>query len=82
MVATANEFAMVSEWMPNGNIKEYIGTHQDANRFELVSPPLNIVSFSVLLIVTTLRQLADVAKGLVHVHSQGMIHRDLKGVCL
>ena len=28
---------MVSEWMTNGNIKEFITVHQDANRFELVS---------------------------------------------
>ena len=30
-------FAMVSEWMVNGNINEFIGAHRDANRFELVS---------------------------------------------
>ena len=29
-------FAMVSEWMVNGNINEFIGAHRDANRFELV----------------------------------------------
>ena len=31
-----NHFAMVSEWMVNGNINEYIRTNRDANRFELV----------------------------------------------
>jgi len=31
------QFAMVSEWMPNGNIKQYVKTHPDENRFELVS---------------------------------------------
>jgi serine/threonine protein kinase len=31
-----NEFAMVSEWMVNGNINEFIKAHRDANRFELV----------------------------------------------
>ena len=30
-------FAMVSEWMVNGNINEFIGAHRDANRFKLVS---------------------------------------------
>ena len=34
-----NEFAMVSDWMPNGNISEFVKTHRDANRYELVSPP-------------------------------------------
>jgi len=37
---TDTEFAMVSEWMPNGNINQFVMSHQDANRFELVSPPL------------------------------------------
>ena len=31
-----NQFAMVSEWMENGNINEFIKAHKDANRFELV----------------------------------------------
>jgi len=29
-------FAMVSEWMVNGNINEYVEARRDANRFELV----------------------------------------------
>ena len=31
-----NEFTMVSEWMVKGNINEFVRTHMDANRFELV----------------------------------------------
>ena len=31
-----SQFAMISEWMVGGNINEYIKTHSDANRFELV----------------------------------------------
>jgi len=31
-----NQFVMVSEWMTNGNINEFIEAHRDANRFELV----------------------------------------------
>jgi len=31
-------FAMVSEWMANGNINEFVKAHRDANRFELVTP--------------------------------------------
>ena len=31
-----NQFVMVSEWMANGNINEFIKTHWDANRFKLV----------------------------------------------
>ena len=35
-----------------------------------------------LLVVTWLPQLADVARGLIYMHGQGMIHGDLKGVCI
>ena len=33
---TETRFAMVSEWMPNGNIKQFMAAHPDENRFELV----------------------------------------------
>jgi len=29
-------FAMISEWMVNGNINEFVKAHRDANRLELV----------------------------------------------
>ena len=31
-------FAMVSEWMVNGNIIEFVEAHRNANQFELVGP--------------------------------------------
>jgi len=31
-----NQFMMVSEWMENGNINEFIKAHVDVDRFELV----------------------------------------------
>ena len=34
---TETKFAMVSEWMSNGNINQFVTAHRDANRFELVS---------------------------------------------
>jgi hypothetical protein len=33
------QFAMVSDWMPNGNINEFVKRYSGANRFELVSFP-------------------------------------------
>ena len=39
---TETQFAMVSEWMPNGNINEFVATHKDTNRFELVSSPFKL----------------------------------------
>ena len=39
------QFAMVSEWMVNGNINDFVKANPDANRFELVG----MVSFKVRL---------------------------------
>ena len=39
VMMTEDRFAMVSEWMTNGNINEFVRAHWDANRFELVSSP-------------------------------------------
>jgi serine/threonine protein kinase len=34
---SGHQFEMVSEWMVNGSINEYVKAHKDADRFELVS---------------------------------------------
>ena len=36
VMMSGNQFAMVSEWMANGNINEFVKTHRGANRFKLV----------------------------------------------
>jgi serine/threonine protein kinase len=33
-------FRIISEWMPNGNVMEYIGSNPEVNRLRLVSPVL------------------------------------------
>ena len=38
VAASNNQFAMVSEWMTNGNISEFVRSHREANRFKLVGP--------------------------------------------
>ena len=43
---TETEFSMVSEWMPNGNITQFVAAHQDMNRFELVCSPFNFLCSS------------------------------------
>ena len=43
---TEAKFAMVSEWMSNGNINQFVTAHQDANRFELVSSPFERMQLS------------------------------------
>ena len=68
---------MVSDWMENQNINNFVSGREDVNRLELVCllvwphPPFKIDLFS---------QLADVARGLAYMHGRGMIHGDLKGV--
>ena len=37
VTVTEDRFAMVSEWMIYGNINQFVTTHRDVNRFELVS---------------------------------------------
>lgn len=37
-----NQFAMISEWMENGNINEFIRAHPDADRLRLVGPCLKL----------------------------------------
>ena len=36
MTMTDGRFVMVSEWMENGNINEFVRMHPDANRLGLV----------------------------------------------
>jgi hypothetical protein len=38
-----NQFAMVSVWMVNGNVNEYVTKHRNANRFELVGFGFTVV---------------------------------------
>ena len=39
VIMTETEFAMVSEWMSNGNINQFVKERPEANRFPLVSFP-------------------------------------------
>ena len=51
-----NKFAMVSEWMVNGNVNEYIKAYRHVNRFELVGLALLLAS---LLADSTLAPVAQ-----------------------
>jgi len=48
-VMIRDRFAMVSGWMANGNINQFVATHRDANRFELVGPLSTFVLFSFII---------------------------------
>ena len=39
VMMTGGRFAMVSEWMADGNINHFVANNWNVNRFELVSPP-------------------------------------------
>ena len=43
-------FAMVSEWMINGNINEFVKANGDVDRFELVGSPPHPIRHSMLII--------------------------------
>ena len=45
IVMNEPRFVMVSEWMPNGNINEFVRVHPDANRLELVRSSFSSLSF-------------------------------------
>ena len=78
---TESQFAMISDWMENGSINEFVQANPDADRLGLV----RFLSMSYHLSLTLpddqqCPQLGDVARGLIYIHSQVMIHGDLKGV--
>jgi len=72
-------FEMVSDWMVNGNISDFVKTHTDVDRYGIVGFHSKSCRSRFIDNCTTL-QLVGVAKGLIYIHSEGMIHGDLKGV--
>ena len=75
---TSARFVMVSEWMANGNINEFVKAYPAADRLGLVSFPFQVLSQFLL----KTGQLRDVGGGLNYLHGQEMVHGDLKGVRL
>lgn len=71
-------FRIVSEWMPNGNVTEYVGSNPEANRLHLVSPVTNPPWLMLMSINDS--QLFEVASGITYLHDLGIVHGDLKGV--
>ena len=69
-------FSMVSEWMANGNIIEYV--HKNAGNY------IKLVGHNRIFLCNLLStfQLTDAAEGLKYLHKANIVHGDLKGVSL
>ena len=78
---TETRFAMISDWMVNGNINDFVKARPGVDRIGLVGfrPKYHCPRF---IDNRKTLQLIGVSKGLIYIHGQGMIHGDLKGVCL
>ena len=67
---------MITEWMDQGNINEFVKKFEGVNRVQLVSPgfiaPGNRCDCAI--------ELVDAATGFEYMHSVNMVHGDLKGV--
>jgi serine/threonine protein kinase len=74
---TLNPLQLISEWMPGGELREYVKLNRDANPIRLVSPFLPISTK-----ISPPLQLLGIAEGLAYLHSCNVIHGDLKGVCV
>ena len=70
------KFSVVSEWMANGNIMEYVGRNSGNH--------LKLVCYNRIFPCRSLNtfQLADIAEGLGYLHNVKIVHGDLKGVSL
>ena len=42
VMMSETKFAMISEWMVNGNINSFVKAHPDVDRLELVGDPFKI----------------------------------------
>ena len=43
---TGNQFAMVSEWMTNGNINQFVSAYRNVNWFDLVSSSFELLTYT------------------------------------
>jgi len=67
---------MISEWMTNGSIVEYVRSKAGNH--------LKLVCFNRIFLCHSLRtfQLADAVDGLKYLHNVDIVHGDLKGVSI
>ena len=69
--------SMVSEWMPNGNVRDYVKKNPETSRIHLVRDIGDSAGLELKQV-----QLLDVSRGLSYLHSLEIVHGGLKGVRL
>lgn len=72
------ELCMVSNWMSQGNMTQYLKDNKSVDRMKLVSSP--VLSCYVDPCSPHDAQLLGITRGLDYLHSNEVIHGDLKGV--
>lgn len=75
VTASPRSFRIVSDWMQNGNVMEYIRSNPEVDRLQLVSSLVDPV-----LAILNDFQLSGAISGVAYLHGLGVIHGDLKGV--
>ena len=73
------DLGVVSKWMLNVNINQFIKVNRGADRFELVGYHSCFLLYPILMACAPW-QLKGVAGGLIYIHNRGIIHGDLRGV--
>ena len=66
---------MVSEWMPNGNVRDYVRGNPETSRLQSVRESGERIGLELTRI-----QLLDISNGLSFLHSVDIVHGCLKGV--
>ena len=69
---------IVMPYLENGNARHYLQKHPDHDRLQIVR--LSNFHVRVLPTFTIHMQLHGISLGLVHLHSRGIVHGDLKAV--
>ena len=72
---TLDPFQLVSEWMPNGELRHYVKNNPDIDLLSLVG-----IFYRLQRHPHPSPQILGIAQGLAYLHSKGMVHGDLKGV--